>query len=122
MIDCFINKCRKKEKMNFNSEFLIIYNNRQIRCFNLSKPFEDSYLMPLSLQVHEQNDQFNNQDNIYKVLTGSNPEKIVIIIEQTKFNDDLYIWNIVDDIELNSYDVGKNYNIIWDKNGDAYIV
>lgn len=55
-------------------------------------------------------------------MTGSNPSLIVIIAAQKKSNDTVFTWDITKNVERESYDVGKDYEIIWDHNGNPYII
>lgn len=54
--------------------------------------------------------------------TGSNPQKILIIVQQSIEIDQLFFWDIKHNIEVASFEVGKKYDIIWDKKGDPYII
>lgn len=47
---------------------------------------------------------------------------IVIIISQSNSTDTIFTWDVEDDIELDSNDVGKNYEILWDYKGYPYII
>lgn len=37
-------------------------------------------------------------------------------------SDNIFAWDVKNDIELESYDVKGKYEIIWDKDGNPYIV
>jgi hypothetical protein len=71
----------------------------------------------LSLYV----DKKNNQSQIKKVRTGSMDEKIMILIQQTKDSVFTLLWDVVNDIEMESFDHGLNPKTLWDSDGDCYI-
>ena len=58
---------------------------------------------------------------IIGVYLGSNIEKIVVVINNTLENDVVYLWNMNHNVELDSLDVGKKYEIIFNSNGDVII-
>ena len=57
-----------------------------------------------------------------EVRTGSNPNLIVIIIHRSKATDKVFTWNLKRNIEFESYDVPKRYEMLWDRKGNPYIV
>lgn len=58
-----------------------MYDSYRIKCLDLKKPFEEALLIHLDLIIHKHSEQYQSQDRIIEVQTGSNPNKIVIILE-----------------------------------------
>ena len=56
------------------------------------------------------------------VYSGSNPELVVIILDMSKDTDIIFIWNLSQNIEEQQCEVGKNYEITWDKHGYPLII
>ena len=59
---------------------------------------------------------------VKSVKTGVNPEQIVIIVNQNKFIDTIFVWDTYNDIEREAYDVEEGFSVIWDEYGDPYII
>ena len=57
-----------------------------------------------------------------EVRTGSDPKMIVIILHRSGSTDKVFTWDIKRNIEYESYDVPKRYEMLWDRNGHPYIV
>ena len=71
------------------------------------------------------NDENHNQI-IKEIRTGSNPE-LIVIIAGTNFHsendsDNIFIWDVQNDIEHESYDITGMYEVIFDRDGNPYIV
>jgi hypothetical protein len=67
-------------------------------------------------------DEKDKQNKIKEIACGTNSELIVIICEGNIETDVLYIWNIENDCNNGFYDIGKDYDIIWDLKGYPYII
>ena len=59
---------------------------------------------------------------IKDIRTCSNPYIIAIIVSQPKESDSILIWDIYDNFEREMFDTKKEYQIIWDKLGKAYVI
>ena len=67
-------------------------------------------------------DREDIQNKIKEIACGINSELIVIICEGNNETDVLYIWNIENQCNLGFYDIGTDYDIIWDLNGNPYVI
>ena len=71
------------------------------------------------------NDENHNQI-IKEIRTGSNPELIVIIagtnVLYENDSDNIFIWDVKNDVEHESYDITGIYEVIFDSDGNPYIV
>ena len=64
-----------------------------------------------------------NDDVIFKeVRTGSTPNKIVFIIGNGYEADNIIIWDMIKDLEGESYEIDEDYLVIWDINGNPYVI
>jgi hypothetical protein len=63
----------------------------------------------------------NNLPRIEGIHCGSNPDIIGVVIDTTESNDVLYTWNMKINAEVDSIDIGKNYEIIFDSTGDVIV-
>lgn len=52
---------------------------------------------------------------------GSNESLICIIVNQSLTQDCIVCWDVNKNFEFDTFDVGKEYQIIWDKFGFPYI-
>jgi len=102
-----------------NDKYIFFWNNQLVFYFNL-KDTKDNDLMRLTtlnfVVDPELKDTF-----IITVRTGSNPEKIAIVINQSATQDAVIVWDVFHDLEISSIDVGKNSNVFYDANGDTYV-
>ena len=60
--------------------------------------------------------------SVKQVVSGSSPEKIIIILEQPDDQEAVIIWDISIDTEDGSSLFDKDYEIIWDESGQPYVV
>lgn len=58
---------------------------------------------------------------IKDIHVGSSESLICIIVNQSLTQDCIVCWDIDKNFEFDTFDVGKQYQIIWDKNGFPYI-
>lgn len=57
-----------------------------------------------------------------KVLTGSSSNLILLIIEQPCGTDFILTWDVLNNQEIEAYEIGGDYEVIWDSNGYPYVV
>ena len=55
------------------------------------------------------------------VHCGSNSNTIAIVVDTTESNDILYIWDMNINAEVDSVDIGKKFEIIFDSKGDIIV-
>jgi len=67
-------------------------------------------------------DMDDQSNKIKEIACGTNSELIVIICEGNDQTDVLYVWNIENGCSGGFYDIGKDYDIIWDLKGNPYII
>jgi len=56
------------------------------------------------------------------VRTGSNPDQILVAINVKDQTDIIELWNAKDNYEIEAYELHEDYKIIWDQQGDPYII
>lgn len=83
-----------------NSKYLILYDVNMIKCLDLKKLFEKENLISIDFIVNDHNIEFEIQYQIKEVQTSSNPNILIIILRQSKDNDEVYLWDIVNNIEM----------------------
>lgn len=60
---------------------------------------------------------------IKEVRTGSNPDVIVLIVQNEEQNIEIFTWSLIDNSEQEAYEIGKEeFEILWDLTGNPYIV
>jgi hypothetical protein len=68
------------------------------------------------------------QDNIEKfsyfrdLRTSSDPDMFVFIVYQSPNKNSIFTWFIKDNAEAEAYDVSDEYELLWDKLGNLYII
>lgn len=67
-------------------------------------------------------DALDSSSYIIEVRTGSNPEMFIFIIQQSIDVNSIYTWDTDQNAEAEAYDVEGQWEILWDKIGNAYIV
>ena len=112
-------KPRKNYMMN--KKYLFIYNSHEIRHFDLTanKFTEMTGEKKIDFKI---DDSHYTYQKIKKVSAGVNPEKIIIVVDSSPEIDTIYEWDLVHNVEEQSIDVGKDYEIIWDNCGNPLIV
>ena len=83
-----------------NSKYLILYDVNMIKCLDLKKLFEKENLISIDFIVNDHNIEFEIQYQIKEVQTSSNPNILIIILRQSKDNDEVYLWDIANNIEM----------------------
>ena len=63
-----------------------------------------------------------SESKIKKVRTGSNSEIIAISISIKANIDILMVWNVIGDFEFEAYELDTNYKVIFDENGNPFII
>ena len=65
----------------------------------------------------------NEKDSYIKELrTGSNPHIFVFVVHQANGFDTIYTWFTKENAEAEAYDVQGEWEILWDKLGNLFIV
>ena len=59
--------------------------------------------------------------SIKGIHCGSNPRRIFIIINSSIETDKFIEWDLDYNNEINSYDIGKRYDIFFDSNGEVIV-
>ena len=114
----FIDNEDKATDFIINIDYLFIWTKHVIRYYPLGQEFTPESMKEVQFKI----DPESTQNSISQVMTGSNPSLIVIIASQKKSNDTVFTWDVANNIERESYDVGTDYEIIWDRNGNPYII
>lgn len=60
--------------------------------------------------------------SIKDVRLGSNPEIMVIIVDQSHHLDCILVWSMKKNQEKEAFDVAKDYEILWDYQGNPYVI
>jgi hypothetical protein len=55
------------------------------------------------------------------VHCGSNIDRIAVVVDTTESNDILYTWDMNINAEVDSVDIGKKFEIIFDSKGDIIV-
>ena len=56
------------------------------------------------------------------VRTGSDPNLFIFVVSQGGGVNSIFTWIPTDNAEAEAYDVGNDYEILWDKLGNLYIL
>jgi len=67
-------------------------------------------------------EECEKESHIKEVRTSSDPKTVAIIVCMSPNNDTILIWNTLENFERESFDVGKDYEMLWDNEGNAYII
>ena len=106
-----------------NKKYLFIWNKHVIKYYELDKDITDKQNMRL---LEFRIDNVTHSQYLKEIRTGSNPDLIVIIAgttyNQLDHSDSIFIWDVKNDRENETYDVRGTYEILWDKDGNPYIV
>ena len=101
-----------------NTGYLFIWNKNKLKFFELDQEFTESNTKYACFEI----DPTNNFASIKEIRTGSIPGLIVIIISYFMSTDTIFSWDVQDNIEIESNDVGNDYEILWDNKGCPYIL
>ena len=94
-----------------------MWDLKQVKLLDLKKNFSEQKLQTLYFQI----DPEDPESFIKEVRTGSNPDLIVIIVQQTKDLDSIISWDIDNNTEFSCNDIEEEYLVIWDSRGLPYI-
>lgn len=67
-------------------------------------------------------DTFDENSFIKDLRTGSNPEIFIFAIQQSGGSNSIYTWFTKENAEAEAYDVEGEWEILWDKIGNLFIV
>ena len=103
-----------------NPNYMFFWSGHSVEyCLLLSK-IKNEKMTYLNLRVK---DNENKEDcSIKEIRTGSDPSKIVLVVQQSKNRHTIFTWSTRENIQMEAFDVGKEYAIIWDKLGNPYII
>lgn len=97
---------RSNSKVVLNNSFLIHHNKQKIKYYEFrSTEFKSSDIKKLDIEIGDE----EKYSSIKGVHCGSNHKEIIIVIDSTLETDLVIEWDMVNNTESNSYDVGKNY-------------
>jgi len=105
---------RMPENFRLNKNFIIFWNKNHIWTYELGQHFREQQ------QAFEVGHTDGNR-YIKEIRVGSNDKDIAIIVNNSANNDTVINWNLKKNKEKQSMDVGKVYEIVWDKEGKLFI-
>ena len=115
--DQVIEECHIPTKsVQLNNKYILFFDEHKI----YYKEIKESYANKKKLQMGFELDK-EDQNQIKEIACGTNNELICIICEGNPETDTLYIWNIENDCCEGFYDIGLDYDIIWDLKGNPYV-
>jgi hypothetical protein len=104
--------CCKKDLDNYNfalnNRYFIIYNKKTIHYYQLTEEnqtFDPSKLENVNLEIGEE----EHYSKIKGIYCGSNSNEVIILVNSTIETDLMIEWDMMNNTETNSYDVGKEY-------------
>ena len=65
-------------------------------------------------------DPENKETFIRKVRAGTDPDQIAICVRQSPDEDSIIVWDLENQLEINSFDVSQKYRIFFDSEGGVY--
>ena len=98
----------------------MLWNIRGINYFNLNKPFlkgKHGYLQECNFTIGEL-----DKSIIENVLTGNKTNRIAIIVKTQSDHYNLISWDIIKNFENEAFTVNPPFKIVWDQQGELYIV
>jgi hypothetical protein len=104
-------------KFVINNNYFFQFNTKTIHYYDLREDFEMSNLKTVEVEIGE-NENYSKVKGIY---CGSKADEIIIIIDNTIEEDLLIQWDMINNTETNSYDVGKKYQIYFDACGEVVV-
>ena len=107
-----------KYHFNMNEEFFFLYNQHCMYYYQLT---EDKFHPDEFLKIDVEIGAGVKYSSVKGIHCGSDPRKIVIVIDSTIETDLVIEWNLDHNTETNSYDVGKQYDIFFDSNGEVIV-
>ena len=116
--DLYVAPDHKFTSFIMNKQYILIWDTKVIRALDLKKKFCHKNLVLLDFQI----DKDDPESFIKEVRTGSNPEIVVLIVQQSKDVDSVISWNVNSNTEFSCNDIEEEYVVIWDRSGFPYIV
>ena len=105
--------------MNLNNNYLYIRTDKQIRYFDLSKDeFNEKDIKYINFYISPD----EKYSKIINIISSGDTNIVVIIVDNTLEHDTIFIWDMRFNVEKDSYDVGKEYEIIFDSKGELIIM
>lgn len=114
----FVYITESKCEFFINTRYLIMSDENLILYVDLTKEVNDESMKVLDFSI----DKDDKETWIKGVKYGIDENRIAIIVHISKEVDTIYLWEIDENVEFGSYDVGKIYEIIWDNYGNLQIV
>jgi hypothetical protein len=93
-----------------------MWDHERIQAVNI-KTFEN---LIVSFTIPNTTDEVKRQ--ILDVRLGTKSTIMAIIISFNNESDTIVFWNIREDSEKSTFDVSKNYELLWDPFGNPYVL
>lgn len=93
-----------------NRKYLFFYDNKEVLYMPIDTDFNNAKFNKINLDIDKEAKDINIKD----IRSGSNAEVIAIIVEDSVESDMVFTWNIEKNCVQQSYEVGKDYDLIWD--------
>lgn len=119
-ISCRVYSClgHEKFKFQFNNSYLFLHNRYKINFFDFNKNFVESNQKTIGLEVGlDEEVAF-----IKEIRMCTNKNRIAIVVNENKEDDNIFLWNIESNLEKMMLDVQGEFKIIWDNMGQMYIL
>ena len=111
-----------KEKFTINKKYLFIWTDQTIRQWE----FTDNNGLVEQVGRNQINFKIDCRDGVYQKIKalhgGSDPDKIIIILDASLETDIVFVWDVNTNTEITSSEVGKEYEITWDKHGTPLLI
>jgi hypothetical protein len=116
-----------KYSFNLSKKYFFIVTLTEVLYFNLfnvenklkvRNVFSTEKFKKLGISINKNR---KNKSEIIGCHCSSDPEKIALIVNTTFSNEVLYMWDMQINAEIDSIDVGKKYEIIFDSTGDIIV-
>jgi len=101
--------------MAINASYAFFWNKFNIWYFETKTDTHDFKRLDLFVDRDDKN------TFIKTVRTGSNEDKIVVLVRQSNKSDSSIIWSVDSNGELEQFDNEVNPKVLWDSKGEAYI-
>lgn len=107
----------RQHEFQINNKYLFIYNRHTIDYFELDKSFTKGNLKRVGLEVDEKEEEAF----IKQLKMSSDHSRIAIVLGEDEGHV-IFEWNVTDNNEIVTYDVSSEYKVIWDNEGEMYIL
>jgi hypothetical protein len=101
-----------------NRLYIFFWNDLEIKFCKLSEGILDKNFVTVNFR--QNNDELTSY--IKDVRTGSDPNLFIFVVHQGGGVNSIFTWIPEDNAESEAYDVGNDYEILWDKLGNLYIL